>query len=59
MKHSYPSASRLFAGLFCLLFVGMAWPAVLRAQTYQVPATGTTNITTCAGTLYDDGGING
>ena len=59
MKHSYPAASRLFAGLFCLLLIGMAWPAVLRAQTYQLPSTGTTNITTCAGTLYDDGGING
>ncbi|WP_210521758.1 CARDB domain-containing protein [Hymenobacter terricola] len=37
----------------------MARPAALRAQTYSLPVTGTTSITTCSGTLYDDGGLNG
>lgn len=60
MKHSYPAASRLFTGLLSLfLLLGLARPAALQAQTYSLPATGTTNITTCTGTLYDDGGANG
>ena len=60
MKQSYPVASRLFTGLLSLfLFVAMAWPAALRAQTYLLPATGTTSITTCSGTLYDNGGLSG
>ncbi|WP_277232969.1 CARDB domain-containing protein [Hymenobacter sp. YC55] len=29
------------------------------SQTYQLPANGSTTITTCGGTLYDDGGANG
>jgi len=34
-------------------------PGQLRAQTYQLPVSGTATYTTCAGTLYDDGGVNG
>ena len=60
MKQSYPAASRLFIRLLSLfLFLGLACPAALQAQSYQLPATGTTSITTCSGTLYDDGGPGG
>ncbi len=41
-----------------LLLAGVAAPGALHAQTYQLPTTGTTTITTCAGTLYDNGGPN-
>lgn len=40
------------------MLAALAAPGSLHAQTYQLPATGTTTITTCAGTLYDDGGPN-
>ncbi len=60
MKHKYAAASRLFTGfLSCLLLLGMARPGAVWAQSYSLPATGATNITTCAGTLYDDGGQSG
>ena len=60
MKHRYPVASRLLTGLFSLLvWTGLVSPTALHAQTYQVPASGTTSITTCSGTLYDDGGASG
>ena len=60
MKQSYPAASRLFTRLFSLLLlVSLAHPAAVQAQTYQVPASGATSVTTCSGTLYDDGGPNG
>jgi subtilase family serine protease len=39
-----------------LLAVLVLPPARVRAQTYLLPTTGTANYTTCAGTLYDDGG---
>lgn len=45
------------------LLLGLLWlllglrPAL--AQTYQLPATGSSAFTTCSGTLYDDGGANG
>ncbi|HEX8424895.1 CARDB domain-containing protein [Hymenobacter sp.] len=35
----------------------MAFPAT--AQTYLLPTTGSTALTTCSGTLYDDGGAGG
>ena len=59
MKQSYPAASRLLFLMMGLLMLGVARPAGLRAQTYALPANGTTNVTTCAGTLTDDGGLNG
>ena len=60
MKHNYPAALRHFTGLLSLfLFAGLVGSAALRAQTYSLPATGSTNITTCSGTLYDDGGASG
>ncbi|WP_035567849.1 CARDB domain-containing protein [Hymenobacter sp. IS2118] len=60
MKHIYPAGSRLFLGvLIWLVGMGMAAPAALRAQTYLLPATGTSVVTTCAGTLYDNGGPSG
>ncbi|GAA4042386.1 hypothetical protein GCM10022409_30480 [Hymenobacter glaciei] len=52
-------ASRQLASIWLLLLVGLAVPAALHAQTYQLPQAGATTITTCAGTLYDDGGPNG
>ena len=59
MKQIYPAASRLFISAFSLIMlVGLIWPMALRAQTYLLPATGTNTVTTCAGTLYDDGGPN-
>jgi subtilase family serine protease len=43
--------------LFLLLTVSLLLrPNQLRAQTYLLPTTGTASYTTCAGTLYDDGG---
>jgi subtilase family serine protease len=60
MKQNYSAASRLFTGLWrLLLLVGVAGPAMVQAQTYSLPVTGNTTITTCSGTLYDDGGVNG
>ena len=60
MKQSYPAASRLLTGLMSLaLLMGVARPAAVQAQTYTLPATGTgASVTTCTGTLYDDGGPN-
>ena len=51
-------STRQLAG-FWLLLLGVVVPGALRAQTYQLPANGTTTITTCAGMLYDSGGPNG
>ncbi|MGI4759121.1 MAG: CARDB domain-containing protein [Janthinobacterium lividum] len=47
-----------FYKILCLLGVGLLalHPARLLAQSYQLPATGMASYTTCAGTLYDDGG---
>jgi hypothetical protein len=43
--------------LYTLLSILLALqPARVRAQTYLLPTTGTASYTTCAGTLYDDGG---
>ncbi|WP_201985264.1 CARDB domain-containing protein [Hymenobacter rubidus] len=59
MKHSYPAALRLLVRtLVLIVLVGLAWPTALRAQTYSLPVTGSNTITTCSGTLYDDGGPN-
>ena len=41
------------------MLAALAAPGALHAQTCQLPATGTTTITTCAGMLYDDGRPNG
>ena len=58
MKKNYPAASRLFFLMLGLVLLGVARPASLRAQTYALPAFGATNVTTCTGTLTDDGGAN-
>ena len=50
---------RQLAVIWLLLLAGLIAPGVLHAQTYQLPQVGATTITTCAGTLYDDGGPNG
>ena len=48
---------RQLAGFWLLLLLaGLGAPAALHAQTYQLPTTGATTVTTCAGTLYDNGG---
>ncbi|MDB5236809.1 MAG: hypothetical protein JWR44_3802 [Hymenobacter sp.] len=58
--HSYPTASRLFTGFLSLfLLAALLLPADVRAQNYLLPAFGSTNVTTCSGTLYDDGGSTG
>ena len=60
MKHIYPAASRLITRVTSLLFLlALAGPGALRAQTYLLPTSGATSITTCAGTLYDNGGASG
>jgi subtilase family serine protease len=41
--------------LFLLVTVSLL-PAQLRAQSFQLPTSSTASYTTCAGTLYDDGG---
>jgi subtilase family serine protease len=43
---------------FLLLIISLLalHPALLRAQSYQLPIEGMATYTTCAGTLYDDGG---
>ena len=50
---------RQLAGFWLLLWAALAMPGALHAQAYLLPATGVASITTCAGTLYDDGGPNG
>ncbi|HEX8329206.1 MAG TPA: CARDB domain-containing protein [Hymenobacter sp.] len=60
MKKNYSAALRLFATLFtCILLTGLVRPGALCAQTYAVPSFGSNSVTTCGGTLYDDGGLNG
>ncbi|MDQ2769535.1 MAG: T9SS type A sorting domain-containing protein [Bacteroidota bacterium] len=60
MNQNYPLASRhLLKTLAVFVLSGLLWPAAAMAQTYQLPATGSTTITTCSGTLYDNGGPTG
>ncbi|MCI1189603.1 T9SS type A sorting domain-containing protein [Hymenobacter sp. DH14] len=64
MKQNYflgqlRSPRQLATGWLLLLLVVLAAPRALRAQTYQLPQVGSTTITTCSGTLYDNGGPNG
>lgn len=60
MKHNYPAAWPLFAkSLGLLALLSSAGLSSALAQSFQVPAAGTTSITTCSGTLYDDGGSSG
>ncbi|GAB3852619.1 hypothetical protein GCM10028822_20540 [Hymenobacter terrigena] len=37
----------------------LLWSQLANAQTYLLPTSGITTVTTCAGTLYDDGGASG
>jgi subtilase family serine protease len=60
MTHHYPAASRLLTGLWkLLLLAGIVGPVAVHAQSYSLPLSGSNTITTCAGTLYDNGGVNG
>ncbi len=60
MKKNYPLTTRLLLRLAAVLLVcALLWPTAVQAQAYQLPATGSTTITTCAGTLYDNGGPTG
>ena len=54
-----PSTS-IFQGFLRLCALGLALlgSQAVAAQTYSLPLTGTTTVTTCAGTLYDNGGAN-
>ncbi|AIZ64717.1 hypothetical protein PK28_15460 [Hymenobacter sp. DG25B] len=61
MKHNYSSARRQYGWwiMFCwLLAAGMLMSQGAQAQTYSMPVSGTSSITACEGTLYDDGGPN-
>jgi subtilase family serine protease len=46
---------KIFTFIYILFLTLFALPSV-RAQTYLLPTTGNASYTTCAGTLYDDGG---
>ena len=59
-NHYYLVKNFTFFSKILLVLVGLLalHPARLRAQSYLLPASGTASYTTCAGTLYDDGGPN-
>ncbi|WP_375415731.1 CARDB domain-containing protein [uncultured Hymenobacter sp.] len=59
MKHNYPAAWPLAKSLGLLALLSSAGLSSASAQNFQLPANGTTSITTCSGTLYDDGGPSG
>ena len=44
---------------WCVLVAVLLWSQLAHAQTYLLPTSGITTVTTCAGTLYDDGGPTG
>ncbi|MBU6120549.1 hypothetical protein [Hymenobacter siberiensis] len=44
---------------WCVLVAALLWSQLANAQTYLLPVSGITTVTTCAGTLYDDGGAAG
>ncbi|MCB2376162.1 T9SS type A sorting domain-containing protein [Hymenobacter sp. BT635] len=59
MKHNYAyraskSTTKPWWGIMAALLLLLT--GQVSAQTYTVPVTGTTAVTTCAGTLYDNGG---
>ncbi|MDO7850523.1 CARDB domain-containing protein [Hymenobacter convexus] len=58
MKQTYPL---LFQGKMRLVLLAaiLWWSQAANAQTYNLPTTGITSVTTCSGTLYDDGGATG
>ncbi|RTQ53178.1 T9SS type A sorting domain-containing protein [Hymenobacter gummosus] len=56
MKHLY-KLGWLCAGMLWLLLAGL--PSYGQGQGYQMPTTGTTDVTACSGILYDDGGLGG
>ncbi|MCR5888599.1 hypothetical protein LRS06_12660 [Hymenobacter sp. J193] len=60
MTKRYASAP-LFKGLplLLLLLASVVLSYSATAQSYTIPASGTTSITTCEGMLYDNGGANG
>ncbi|SHI69889.1 Por secretion system C-terminal sorting domain-containing protein [Hymenobacter daecheongensis DSM 21074] len=63
MKENYTNNGRClplrhtWLGLVAVLLLLLTGRAA--AQSYNMPATGTTTITTCSGTLYDNGGPTG
>ncbi|MFC6222905.1 CARDB domain-containing protein [Hymenobacter artigasi] len=44
---------------WCVLVAVLLWSQLANAQTYLLPVSGITTVTTCTGTLYDDGGASG
>ncbi|MFD2721170.1 CARDB domain-containing protein [Hymenobacter monticola] len=58
MKQNYHLLLRGKTWLVLLAAV-LWWGQAARAQTYNLPTTGITSVTTCSGTLYDDGGATG
>ena len=57
--HKLYSALRRLIPLFVSLPLVLGTAAAATAQAYTLPTSGSTAITTCSGTLYDDGGANG
>jgi subtilase family serine protease len=58
MKQPYPL---LYQGKLRLVLLAaiLWWSQAANAQSYNLPTTGITSVTTCSGTLYDDGGPSG
>ena len=60
MTQNYLRVSRLALRMLAVLILTVLLrPAASQAQSYQLPLTGSATYTTCAGTLYDDGGATG
>ncbi|MCB2407100.1 CARDB domain-containing protein [Hymenobacter lucidus] len=60
MQHNYPHGTGRFTSWWAMaVALVLLLTGQVAAQTYSMPTTGTTAITTCAGTLYDDGGATG
>ncbi|MBH8568409.1 T9SS type A sorting domain-containing protein [Microvirga sp. STS02] len=58
MKQSYDAIFRTPVR-WCILVAVLLWSQLANAQTYLLPTSGINTVTTCAGTLYDDGGASG
>ena len=58
MKQSYDAILRKPLRWGVLVAV-LLWSQLAQAQTYLLPTSGITTVTTCSGTLYDDGGASG
>ena len=58
MKQSYDTILRK-SWRWSVLVAVLLWSQLANAQTYLLPVSGITTVTTCAGTLYDNGGASG